>query len=451
MAGVLGGDLVGMSTALETIAAREAGLEVLGISLVTNLAAGISPDAAEPPARCWRPGARRRRGCARCSAGIAAAPVSEPLRPPSCCAASPRWTEQDPDPQTRQRVTDLLDRGRRRAASRRSAELTDAFTGRLEFGTAGLRGALGPGPEPDEPGGRRPGGGRAGHLPARPGAGRRAGDHRLRRPAQLRRLRPRHRRDHGRRRLRRDGHRRPAAHPGGRLRHPALRLRGRRGGHRLAQPAAGQRLQGLPGRRLADRAAGRRRDRRADRRGGHARDWRDVPRVDGLHHARATSWSRPTWTGSPRLVPAGRAARRRLGLHPAARRRRVAGRAGRGRAPASRPRAVVAEQAEPDPDFPTVAFPNPEEPGAIDLALARAERGRRRPGGRQRPGRRPVRGGRRWSTGAWRMLRGDELGALLGDDALRRGRTRARTPARSSPARCWRRWPRRTGSRSRTP
>jgi purine-nucleoside phosphorylase len=42
MAGVLGGDLVGMSTALEAIAAREAGLEVLGLSLVTNLAAGLS-------------------------------------------------------------------------------------------------------------------------------------------------------------------------------------------------------------------------------------------------------------------------------------------------------------------------------------------------------------------------------------------------------------------------
>ena len=43
MAGRLGGDLVGMSTSLEAIAARHAGLEVLGISLVTNLAAGISP------------------------------------------------------------------------------------------------------------------------------------------------------------------------------------------------------------------------------------------------------------------------------------------------------------------------------------------------------------------------------------------------------------------------
>lgn len=43
MARLLGADLVGMSTTLETIAAREAGLEVLGISLVTNQAAGFAP------------------------------------------------------------------------------------------------------------------------------------------------------------------------------------------------------------------------------------------------------------------------------------------------------------------------------------------------------------------------------------------------------------------------
>jgi purine-nucleoside phosphorylase len=45
MAGIMGGDLVGMSTTLEAIAARHAGLEVLGLSLVTNLAAGISATA----------------------------------------------------------------------------------------------------------------------------------------------------------------------------------------------------------------------------------------------------------------------------------------------------------------------------------------------------------------------------------------------------------------------
>ncbi|OUD80813.1 Purine nucleoside phosphorylase [Clavibacter michiganensis subsp. michiganensis] len=41
MAKAIGGHIVGMSTALEAIAAREAGMEVLGMSLITNLAAGI--------------------------------------------------------------------------------------------------------------------------------------------------------------------------------------------------------------------------------------------------------------------------------------------------------------------------------------------------------------------------------------------------------------------------
>ena len=43
MAKTIGGHIVGMSTALEAIAAREAGMEILGLSLITNLAAGISP------------------------------------------------------------------------------------------------------------------------------------------------------------------------------------------------------------------------------------------------------------------------------------------------------------------------------------------------------------------------------------------------------------------------
>ncbi len=81
---------------------------------------------------------------------------------------------------------------------------------------------------------------------------------------------------------------------------------------------------------------------------------------------------------------------------------------------------VVAAQAEPDPDFPTVAFPNPEEPGALDLALADAQRldadlvvasdpdGDRLAVAAPEP------------AGGWRVLTGDQAGALLGASLLER-------------------------------
>lgn len=81
---------------------------------------------------------------------------------------------------------------------------------------------------------------------------------------------------------------------------------------------------------------------------------------------------------------------------------------------------VVAEQAEPDPDFPTVAFPNPEEPGAIDLALAQARQIgadlviANDPDADRCAVAAPI-------SGRWRMLTGDELGVILAEDALRRG------------------------------
>lgn len=82
---------------------------------------------------------------------------------------------------------------------------------------------------------------------------------------------------------------------------------------------------------------------------------------------------------------------------------------------------VVVEQHEPNPDFPTVKFPNPEEPGALDLSMALAQevdadlilandpdadrcsaavRDQDAPGG-------------------WRQLTGNQVGALLGEEAVR--------------------------------
>ena len=66
---MLGADLVGMSTVLEAIAARAEGCEVLGLSLVTNLAAGLTASRSTTR-RCSPPAGRPRRGWAPCSRGV---------------------------------------------------------------------------------------------------------------------------------------------------------------------------------------------------------------------------------------------------------------------------------------------------------------------------------------------------------------------------------------------
>lgn len=85
----------------------------------------------------------------------------------------------------------------------------------------------------------------------------------------------------------------------------------------------------------------------------------------------------------------------------------------------------VAEQFEPDPGFPTVAFPNPEEPGAMDLALATAERVGADLIIANDPDADRCAVGIPTADG-FRMLRGDEVGVLLG------WWTSARAPAQGS-------------------
>ncbi len=82
---------------------------------------------------------------------------------------------------------------------------------------------------------------------------------------------------------------------------------------------------------------------------------------------------------------------------------------------------IVAQQEQPDPDFPTVSFPNPEEPGAMDLAMALAEEVgadivvANDPDADRCAAALP-------SPLGWRMLGGDEVGALLADHLLKAGK-----------------------------
>ena len=75
---------------------------------------------------------------------------------------------------------------------------------------------------------------------------------------------------------------------------------------------------------------------------------------------------------------------------------------------------LVTEQAEPDPDFPTVSFPNPEEPGAIDLAIKLAIKESADLVIANDPDADRCAIAAKDGAGDWRMLRGDELGIIFG-------------------------------------
>ena len=91
---------------------------------------------------------------------------------------------------------------------------------------------------------------------------------------------------------------------------------------------------------------------------------------------------------------------------------------------------TVGSQEQPDPDFPTVPFPNPEEPGALELALSEARRIGADAVIANDPDADRLAVAVREPTG-WRPLTGDELGWLLADHLLEHGQGEERLVVRS--------------------
>ena len=148
----MGADLVGMSTVLEAIAARAEGLEVFGLSLVTNLAAGITGEPLDHEEVLAAGRRRRQAGWARCC-GSSCREWKTSCQPRfrlTTCDPGParrrhRWIADDPDPTTRDELTRVLAR-RDGGHRRRGRRARRADGGPAAFGTAGLRGPVRAGP-----------------------------------------------------------------------------------------------------------------------------------------------------------------------------------------------------------------------------------------------------------------------------------------------------------------
>nr|WP_083339895.1 phospho-sugar mutase [Arthrobacter crystallopoietes] len=348
---------------------------------------------------------------------------------------------QDPDPQTVQELRELLERTREegQAGSAARQELADSFSGRLEFGTAGLRAALGPGPNRmNRVVVRHAAAGLARFLVAKVGTHGRpravvgydarrnsdifaqetaaifteSGIETFLLPSAL----PTPVLAYAVRALECDGgvmvtasHNPPQdngykVYLGGR----AVADSGR--GAQIVAPADGQiaaeiaAFDGLEGIALAE--------------GG----WTVLPasgEPDSIEDAYVDA---VTALADPRLFPSRRLKIVLTPMHGVGGKTalNVLQRAG------FEDVTLVEAQAEPDPLFPTVAFPNPEEPGALDLALELAERIEADIVLANDPDADRAAVAVKWpETGKWGMLRGDDVGALLGTHMAGRLRAQA--------------------------
>ena len=378
-----------------------------------------------------RSGARRR-GHARSMPGVARPEATDPstggVRSRRLDAEVRAWLAADPDPATRAELHALVERGAWDVIAER-------FAGRLTFGTAGLRAELGAGPmRMNRLVVRQAAAGLVDHLrrpPAGTGQGPPAGG-RPRRPSPLRRLRGRHRGGGPRGRGRR-----PAGSTG-----PCRRRcwRSRCGTSALTPGSWSPPATTLPP-TTATRctwATGRRSCRPTTPTSPPpSRPWRPAahpaapappPRSPPTRSSRRTSprWPTRSAVDGPRALSVVYTPLCGVGAEVTL--------AAFARAGFDAP-VLVAAQARPDPDFPGLPFPNPEEPGVLDAALATA-----RAAGADlvlahdpdadrlgvavpTPG--PPRRSRRAArgvdgiAGGWRALSGNEIGALLADHLLR--------------------------------